>query len=225
MSSSSVLLAIDTSSDACSVALGVGEAVHERHEIAPREHARLVLPMVQALLAEAGLSLTEVDALVMGRGPGAFTGLRIAAGVIQGLAFSVDRPVVPVSSLAIVAQGEIAAGAAQVAVAFDARMGEVYWGTFGRDETGLAVARDDEAVIAPTAVELAAIGDWVGAGSGFAAYPQELGQRLALMACHADHLPRAGHALALGERAWRAGEAVDAAQAQPIYLRDRVVRR
>lgn len=219
-----VMLAIDTSSDACSVALGVGERVFERHEIVPRAHTRLVLPMVQELIKEAGIELSDVDAFVLGRGPGAFTGVRIAVGVVQGLAFSVERPVVPVSSLAIVAQGVAETGATHVAVAFDARMGEVYWGTYVRDAEGVVVSDSGEAVMAPEDVILAQRGPWTGAGSGFAAYPEALVQRLGLECVLSERLPRAIHALALGRRAWRAGKAVDAELAQPIYLRDRVVR-
>ncbi len=224
MNTSVVLLAVDTSSDACSVALGFGDQLFERHEVAPRAHTRLVLPMVQALLGEAGMGLADIDAFVMGRGPGAFTGVRIAVGVVQGLAFSVARPVVPVSSLAIVAQGVLEADASHVAVAFDARMGEVYWGTYVRGADGVAMPKGDEAVLAPEVVTLPEAGPWVGAGSGFAAYPEALTQRLGLEQTLPDRMPRAVHALALGRRAWRHGEAVEAAQAQPVYLRDRVVR-
>lgn len=224
MNQASVLLAVDTSSDACSVALAVDGQVFERHEVAPRAHTRLVLPMVQALLDQAGLKLTDVDAFVMGRGPGAFTGVRIAVGVVQGLAFSAGRPVLPVSSLAIVAQGAIEAGATRVAVAFDARMGEVYWGTYVRDTEGIAVAAGEESVTPPEAVAGLDDGFWVGAGSGFAVYPQELTQRLGLERTLPDSLPRAVHAIALGHRAWLEGGAVDAFHAQPVYLRDRVVR-
>ena len=224
MNSSTVLLAVDTSSDACSVALGVGDQLFERHQVAPRAHTRLVLPMVQALLDEAGLGLAGIDAFVMGRGPGAFTGVRIAVGVVQGLAFSAARPVLPVSSLAIVAQGAIEAGASHAAVAFDARMGEVYWGTYVRDADGVAVAMGAEAVLTPEAAALPETGPWIGVGSGFAVYPESLTQRLGLDRVLPDRMPRAVHALALGRRAWRNGEAVEAAYAQPVYLRDRVVR-
>ena len=226
MNPSTVLLAVDTSSDACSVALSVGEHVFERHEVAPRAHTRLVLPMVRSLLEEAGMELADIDAFVMGRGPGAFTGVRIAVGVVQGLAFSVARPVVPVSSLAMMAQGVIEADAdvSHVAVAFDARMGEVYWGTYVRGDDDTAVVKGDEAVLAPDAVALPEAGPWLGAGSGFAVYPEALTQRLGFARTLPDLMPRAVHALALGRRAWLNDEAVEAADAQPVYLRDRVVR-
>lgn len=224
MSFSPVLLALDTSSDACSVALGVGDSVLERHEVLARAHTRLVLPMVESLLAEAGIGLSSIDALVMGRGPGAFTGVRIAVGVVQGLAFSHSRPVVPVSSLATVAQALAADGAGQVAVALDARMGEVYWGNYVRGVDGLVQALGEETVIDPHTAVLPRPGIWVGAGSGFAVYAESLAARLDLDRVASDVMPRARHALAIGRRGWAAGEAVDAEHAQPVYLRDRVVR-
>ena len=130
------LLAIDTSTEACSAALGIGGDVRERYEFAPRQHAELILPMVDALLAEGQIKLKDLDGLAFGRGPGAFTGVRIATGVIQGLAFGAGLPVVPVSSLAALAQGA-APGHSSIMSAFDARMGEVYWGAFAVDKQGL----------------------------------------------------------------------------------------
>ena len=217
-----VLLALDTSSPACTAALAIGDEVLERHEVAAREHARLILPMVESLLAEAGIGLNTVDALVMGRWPGTFTGVRIAVGVAQGLAFAARRPVVPVSSLAILAQEAIESGAEGVLAAFDARMGEVYWGLYRPDAGGVALLLGREAVSSPEQVALPAGGRWTGAGSGFAAY----GDRMAgagVVAVKPEALPRARYALPLGRRGWRAGAAVEAEQAQPVYLRDQVV--
>jgi tRNA threonylcarbamoyladenosine biosynthesis protein TsaB len=134
------LLGIDTSNGACSVALWLDGECSQRYQVAPRGHGLLLLPMVESLLAEAGIAAAQLDALVLGRGPGSFTGLRIATGVVQGLAFSLDRLVVPISSLAALAQGsQDAEGkpAARVLTAFDARMGEVYWAAWQRDAQGL----------------------------------------------------------------------------------------
>src|SRR5258707_1196536 len=118
------LLALETSTEACSVALSLDGAVVERFELGQR-HGERLLPMVQEILSESGVALTQLDALAFGRGPGSFTSLRIGAGVTQGLAFGADLPVVPVSSLAVLAQGE---NAAKILAAFDARMRQVYWG-------------------------------------------------------------------------------------------------
>lgn len=129
------LLALDTSSVACSAALQLGETIVERHEERPREHTRILLPMVRELLAEGGISLGELDGIVLGNGPGSFIGMRIAAAVAQGLAFGAGLKVLPVSSLAAVAAEVFATGdAGEVLVAQDARMGEVYLGAFGRGD-------------------------------------------------------------------------------------------
>lgn len=216
------LLAIDTSTDACSVALGLGEAVLERHQVAPREHTKLVLPMVSELLAEAGIGLVDLDALVLGRGPGAFTGLRIAAGVVQGLAFSADRPVVPISTLAMLAQPWIEKGHAAVIAALDARMGELYWGGFKADAQGLAVLAGEEAVLPPSAAYLPEAGHWVGVGPGFAAYADALSGWVGGEVVDSLALPRARYALRLAARDFAAGLAVPAEGAQPVYLRNRV---
>ncbi|HDP89812.1 MAG TPA: tRNA (adenosine(37)-N6)-threonylcarbamoyltransferase complex dimerization subunit type 1 TsaB, partial [Thioalkalivibrio sp.] len=147
------ILAIDTATDACSAALFLDGEVTSRFELAPRRHTELILPMVGSLLEEAGLAVTDLDAVAFGRGPGAFTGLRIAAGVAQGLALGADLPVIPVSTLATMAQQVMdEAGAEAVAAALDARMGEVYWGCYRRDAEGVAEPVGPETVCAPQAV-------------------------------------------------------------------------
>ena len=132
------LLAIDTSEDACSAALCVGDEILERFEIAPRRHTELILPMMDGLLAEAGLSLRGLDALAFARGPGSFTGIRIATSIVQGAALGAGLAVVPVSSLQALAQGARRLhGAGQVLSALDARMREVYWGAYRADDAGI----------------------------------------------------------------------------------------
>jgi len=160
------ILGFDTSSEACTAALRVGEVVIERFDRGGR-HAERLLGMVDELLDEAGFPLTQVDAIAFGRGPGSFTGLRIAAGVAQGLAFGAGLPVVPVSSLAALAQG---VDAPNVAAGFDARMNQVYWGAFRRGASGLVEAVGEETVIDPAAVSLPPGRGWVGAGSGWDVY-------------------------------------------------------
>lgn len=215
------LLALDTSTEACSVALLHDGRRFVRHEVIPRLHAQRLLPMVQDLLAEAGIALSALDAIAFGRGPGAFTGVRIAIGVVQGLAFALERPVLPISDLAVLAQrAHREHGATQVAAAIDARMDEVYWGCY-RLENGEMRLTGAEAVLPPEKVALPrdASGEWFGAGTGWGYV-----ERLAVQANAHDAtlLPHAEDLLALALFAWERGEAVPADQAQPVYLRDNV---
>lgn len=217
------LLAVDTATDACSAAVLVGDSVIERYALAPRDHARLILPMIDELLAEAGLSLRGLDALAFGRGPGAFTGVRIAAGVVQGLALGTGLPVIAVSDLAAIAHGAMRRqGWPAVLAAMDARMGEVYWGAFRRGPDGAAEAAGAEAAIAPRDVT-APPGDWYGAGSAWAVYASELRAALGLdFEFEGDCLPQAADVARLAARDFGRGVALSAEEALPIYLRDRV---
>ncbi|WP_296248552.1 tRNA (adenosine(37)-N6)-threonylcarbamoyltransferase complex dimerization subunit type 1 TsaB [Pseudomonas sp. UBA4194] len=215
------LLALDTATEACSVALLHDGKVLSHYEVIPRLHAQKLLPMIQALLDEAGIGLPAVDAIAFGRGPGAFTGVRIAIGVVQGLAFALDRPVLPVSNLALLAQRAWREhGADQVAAAIDARMDEVYWGCY-RAQAGEMRLVGEEAVLAPEQVLLPAdaSGQWFGAGTGWG-----YGERLAVQPSSQDAslLPHALDLLELARFAWARGEGVVADLAQPVYLRDKV---
>jgi tRNA threonylcarbamoyladenosine biosynthesis protein TsaB len=222
------ILAIDTATEACSAALLVDAEVRERYVELDRGHAERILGMVDELLAEAGIRLTSVHAIAFGRGPGAFTGVRLAAAVTQGLAYGAGLPVIPVSDLRAVAQqvldGFPAAGS--VLVCNDARMGEVYTGTFARTGGNLAVAASSERVAPPASVDVPAglAREIHGAGRGFSAYPT-LGQTMAgrLEAVHDSLLPRASVIARLGEADRSAGGALPAEQALPVYLRDDVV--
>ncbi|WP_322002659.1 tRNA (adenosine(37)-N6)-threonylcarbamoyltransferase complex dimerization subunit type 1 TsaB [Marinobacter alexandrii] len=221
------LLALDTSSEGCSAALLVDGKVSERFEIAPRGHTKLLMPMVRELLAEANVAPGELDTVAFACGPGSFTGIRIATGVAQGLAWGLNVPVVPVSSLATVAFGAMEAMDVSeqggVAVAFDARMGELYWGCFVcRD--GLPVLQGEERVCAPSLVSIE--GDaaaWSGVGRGWAFQqdmPSEVVDRV--MAVDDTLIPRAVWVAKLAEIGFRNGQAVPAEQAQPAYIRNEV---
>ncbi|MBJ6138260.1 tRNA (adenosine(37)-N6)-threonylcarbamoyltransferase complex dimerization subunit type 1 TsaB [Marinobacter litoralis] len=224
------LLALDTSSEGCSAALWLDGQITERFELAPRGHTRLLMPMVRDLLAEQGLKPSDLNALAFARGPGSFTGLRIATGVIQGLAWGLDLPVVPVSSLAAVALNAIEAhklaDGGGIAVAFDARMSEVYWATFAcRD--GLPVLLGDERVCHPDQVSLPDAdelsGDWFGAGQGWkfrSDMPESVGTRIGSV--DSSLVPRAAQVARLAIPGFHAGQAVPAGQAQPVYVRDEV---
>jgi len=218
------ILALDTATEACSAALEIDGEVRERHVVEPRAHGRLLLPMAEELLAEAGVAVGQLDALAFGRGPGAFTGLRIASGVVQGLALGTELPVVAVSDLCIVAQGAVTRdGGERIAVAMDARMSEVYWAAFEARE-GLATAVSEECVVAPGAVPMPEGDGWLGVGTGWSAYREALegavGDRVAVL--DAQRLPRASDMLGPAREAFRAGRAVAAEQAVPVYLRNTV---
>ncbi|MDG4549900.1 MAG: tRNA (adenosine(37)-N6)-threonylcarbamoyltransferase complex dimerization subunit type 1 TsaB [Candidatus Contendobacter sp.] len=218
------LLALDTATEACSAAVWVDGVVLERYEWAPRRHTALILPMIEAVLAEAELAVTQLDAIAFGRGPGAFTGVRIAVGIVQGIAFAADRPVVPVSTLAALALGVARdSGRARIAAALDARMGEVYWGVHeivGEDAAPLG----EERCCAPGAVT-APPGEWFGAGSGWAAHAETLARRLTVSGWRGDFYPRAGDVARLAAAPSRRGAWVAAEQALPVYLRNEVVAR
>lgn len=216
------LLALDTATEACSVALLHDGQVISHYEVIPRLHAQRLLPMIRDLLAQAGVPLSALDVIAFGRGPGAFTGVRIAVGVVQGLAFALDRPVLPVSNLAVLAQRALREyGAVQVAAAIDARMDEVYWGCY-RSENGEMRLAGGEVVSPPEQVVLPpdATGDWFGAGTGWGTFAA----RIALSPCGQDGamLPHAEDVLSLARFAWARGEAVVADEALPVYLRDKV---
>ncbi len=226
---SGVLLAVETATEACSVGLWVEGETRVRHEVAPREHARLSGRFIEVLLAESGLTASAIDAIAVGRGPGSFTGVRIAISLVQGLALSLDRPVIPVSTLAVLGQGGLRRheGVEAALVAIDARMGQVYWGAFARDpDTGLALAATDEAVLDPARVSAEAIRpqDAVAVGTGWgahgAALQVALGSGCAIT--EPEALPHAEDLLALARPRFEAGDAVDAAEALPVYLRDQV---
>jgi tRNA threonylcarbamoyladenosine biosynthesis protein TsaB len=225
------LLAIETSTIACSAALHDGALLLERFEIAPREHAELLLPMIDALLAEAGWSRERLDVIAFGRGPGAFTGLRIAAAVAQGIAFGLDLPVVPVSTLAALARGAMGEeSGARVIAAMDARMGEVYWGAYeleGSGEQGgvdTLESRGEEQVCAPAQAVLPEGAGWFGAGDGWNTYGGILRPRLGprLAGWDAGLYPHACDVARLAAPIYRSGGAVPAEQALPVYLRDKV---
>lgn len=216
------LLALDTATEACSVALLHNGQVFSRYAVIPRLHAQSILPMISEVLAEAGIAKTDLQAIAFGRGPGAFTGLRIAVGVVQGLAFALELPVLPVSNLAAIAQRAYREqGAEQIAVAIDARMDEVYWGCYAVVD-GEVRLQGIEAVLAPERAELprTAQGEWFAAGTGWQAYAQRL--TVPVYGRDEQLLPDAQDVLTLARGMWQRGEAITAQAAQPIYLRDQV---
>jgi tRNA threonylcarbamoyladenosine biosynthesis protein TsaB len=214
------LLAIETSTEACSVAVYVDGEVIARHELAPRRHTQLVLPWADELMAQAGLRKSELDAIAVGRGPGAFTGVRLAIALVQGLALALDRPVLPVSTLAVLAmQGQ----GPHVLAAIDARMGEVYLGEFLRGDGGLVAALGAECIVPPAQAARPALPVF-GVGTGYGAESGALVLRLgdALRGFDAAVLPRASDLALLAADAYARGEAIAPDQLEPAYLRDKV---
>jgi len=215
------LLAIDTATERCSVALRLDGQVIERVSDQPRVAAELVLPMVEAVLTEAGLRLADLDGIAYGRGPGAFTGVRIGVGVVQGLAFGAGLQTVGISNLAAVAQ-QVAQPGDRILVCMDARMEQVYWSSFAREAGSERVTSTAaERVDAPDAVTE---GDYtVLAGTGFKAYaPLRVrlanGERI----IHEAALPNARDIAFLAEAEFRAGRGKPASEAEPVYVRDQV---
>lgn len=222
MPSSLKLLALDTSTEACSVALQLGSEILTLDEVCPQQHSKRILPMVQQLLSEAGVSLQQLDGIVFGRGPGSFTGVRIGVGVTQGLAFGANLPVYGVSTLAAMAQAAYRLhNASQVIAAIDARMAEVYIASFALKD-GVMVATSDELALKPQlASAFNLTGDVIAVGTGWQTYTDQL---LALQqAAVSDILyPSAQDMLTLAQNAYKAGQFIDAEQAEPVYVRDEV---
>lgn len=215
------ILTIDTATEACSVALQFNQALFTRYEVCPQQHSQKILPMVDAVMKEAGASLTELDGLAFGRGPGSFTGVRIATGIIQGLALGSQLPVAGVSTLAAMAQQVINSGdVSDVAVAIDARMGEVYFAHY-QNQQGIATLMGEEQVTSPeTAAEQIDISSMAVAGTGWQAYPvlSELlnGQSVSVS------YPYARFMLPLAEQTLSAGQGMAVDAITPEYLRNTV---
>lgn len=230
------ILAIETATEACSAALLAGNDILHKFEHQPQQQARLILPMVDALLAEAGLDPGRLDAIAFGCGPGSFTGLRIAAAVTQGIAVAGDLPVLPVSTLAAIAQGVYRRhGETRVLAAIDARMQEVYWGIYRLNDEALMTLQEQEHVLPPSQVlapfDLAPSDKegWCGAGSGWLAHPDVLRSRMAGQGCpvnrvYEDVWPDAVDVLTLAVPLYTSGKGLEAAQAIPTYLRDKVAK-
>lgn len=213
-------VALDSSTEWCSAALFCDGEIAALERPAEHRHGELLLPMVERLLARAGLDTSALDGVAFGAGPGSFTGLRIACGLAQGLAFARSLPVVAVSSLEALAES---AGADRVLACLDARMHEVYCAAYARGDAGWETVRE-AACLPPAEVDTLPEGDWVGAGSGFAVHRAALTARLgaALKQLLPDLRPNAYAIARLAAARFARGEGVDAAQALPQYLRDKV---
>jgi tRNA threonylcarbamoyladenosine biosynthesis protein TsaB len=223
------ILALDTATENCSAALLIDGRLSARERRLERGHAECILTMIDEVLTEAGVALGSLTAIAFGRGPGSFTGVRLAASVTQGLAYGAGVPVVPVSDLQAVAHRVLRqeAGARRVLVCNDARMREVYWGCFARSAAGLAALTGGEHVGDPGGVALPA--EWLpgpdlhGAGTGFSAYPPLRAAFAVALASIVEVLPRAEEIALLAVPEVAAGNVLLPEQALPVYLRDEVV--
>lgn len=214
-----IILAIETSSETASCALFSGDMLYARESNGVRTHSQSILPMVQELLGEAGLALQQCDAIAFGAGPGSFTGVRTACGIAQGLAYGADLPVIGLVTLeAMALECHQRTGAADILAVLDARMGEVYWAQY-RYADGLqvvsrpALSAPGEVTPLPTGAALAAC------GNGFSAYPEAFAGRDFAAGALASIMP---HARQIAQLAQTAGPGVSAAQAQPLYLRNKI---
>ncbi|MDD2738561.1 MAG: tRNA (adenosine(37)-N6)-threonylcarbamoyltransferase complex dimerization subunit type 1 TsaB [Methylomonas lenta] len=221
------LLAVETSTDACSAALFVDGEIREKFELAPREHTKLLLPMIDALMADAALKPQQLDAVALSRGPGSFTGVRIATGVAHGIAFGADIPVVLVSTLAAIAQGFFNQQDVDLSfTAMDARMNEIFWGVYQRNAIGLAELLGNESVT-PAADVVFPERFGFGVGSGWAVQGDVLRARLGdkLQGVVSEAWPHAACIAQLAAYDFANGLAVPVEQAMPVYLRDKVAKK
>ncbi|MGH8108849.1 MAG: tRNA (adenosine(37)-N6)-threonylcarbamoyltransferase complex dimerization subunit type 1 TsaB [Arenimonas sp.] len=218
------LLAFETATEACSVALYIDGEVYERFDVVPKQHTALALPWAELLLAQAGLKKSELDAIAVGIGPGAFTGVRLAVALVQGIALALDKPVLPVSTLAALAMQGADMNHDRILAAIDARMGEIYCAEFRLNSAGLVEAISEEIVIAPEAYRFESSQQIVGVGTGFSASNNALQANLAsqLIACRAEALPHAADIARLGAHDFKLGKAIAPDILEPAYLRNKV---
>lgn len=220
------ILAIDTATEACSVALWNDGTTFAHFELCPREHTQRILPLVRAALADADVKLTDLDAVAFGRGPGSFTGVRIGIGIAQGLALGAELPMIGVSTLATMAQGAWRkTGATRVLAAIDARMGEVYWAEYQRDADGVWHGEETEAVLKPEAVSerLQQLdGSWAMVGTGWGAWPELAANSPLTLTDGEMLLPTAEDMLPIARQLFAAQKWVAVEQAEPVYLRNEV---
>ncbi|TVQ68326.1 MAG: tRNA (adenosine(37)-N6)-threonylcarbamoyltransferase complex dimerization subunit type 1 TsaB [Oceanospirillales bacterium] len=218
------LLALDTSSDACSVALMLGDEVIEDFRIEPRRHTHLLLPMVEQILADAGVTLSSLDAIAFGRGPGSFAGIRIATGAAQGLAMAVDLPLIPVSTLSALANSELKKSPdAQVLAILDARMDEVYWSVCEATDQGVGLLQPEQVGAPDTVTIISSTKPLIAVGTGLVyldRFPEVT--RSSIQSSDVKCYPRASEMLTLAAIELQQGRVFSPEKAQPVYLRDQV---
>lgn len=220
------ILSLESSTEACSAALLHQGVIQARYQLAPRQHTHLMLAMLESLLTEATLTLRDLDAIAFSRGPGSFTGNRISASIVQAIAFAVDIPVVPISSLQCLAQGAYREyQAIQVLAAMDARMNEIYWASYRLGDEGIMLEYDPEQLSDPKQFPGTTLSPFIGVGSGWDHYPELLKSQFKenqLQQCYPERYPSAYDVALLAANAYKKGQMVSAEQAVPVYLREKV---
>lgn len=219
------ILTFDTATEACSVALQCGDAVHYRHEIAPQQHAKLLLPLIQSLVTEAGIQLQDLDAIGFGCGPGSFMGVRLATGVAQGLGFGLGIPLIPISSLRVIAQAAYARfGVTSVLAGWDARMQEIYWGFYQLNQQGIMQVVVDDSLSTPEAIDTSFVHELASlAGNAWKVYHDRLPGAFSTITSFTDSYPEANAMLTIATSEFALGNIVPAEQAHPHYVRHHVV--
>ncbi|MDQ8038873.1 MAG: tRNA (adenosine(37)-N6)-threonylcarbamoyltransferase complex dimerization subunit type 1 TsaB [Rickettsiella sp.] len=219
------ILALETTTEACSAALLYQGLIQERYELAPRQHTHLILPMLQSLLDTASLKPRDLDAIAFSRGPGSFTGSRISASIVQAIAFAANIPVVLVSSLQCLAQGAYREFQAErVLAAIDARMNEIFWASYQLASEGIMLEVDTEQLSDPKHIPLISLSHYIGVGSAWDHYHAVLNGQLKnqLQQWVAQRYPRAYDVAVLAQHAYQQGQIVSAEEALPLYLREKV---
>lgn len=218
------ILAIETATENCSAALDINGESIQCEKFAPRKHTELILPMIDEILLKADIKIQQLDALSFGKGPGSFTGVRIATSVIQGLSFAHDIPIIPVSTLATLAQSYKEKHMC-IATAIDARMNEVYWGLYKRDCKGIMQALIKEQVCPPENIQNPKDDKWFGLGTGWLSYKNELQSNFTsdLKGFKGDFFPCAKGVIEQAKPMYLKGVFTDAQNVMPSYLRNKIV--
>lgn len=220
------ILSLESSTEACSAALLHQGVIRERYALEPRQHTNLILPMLQFLLQEANLQTRDLNAIAFSRGPGSFTGSRISASIVQAIAFAVDIPVIPISSLQCLAQGAYRQfQAKQIVSSIDARMHEIYWASYCVNDQGIMLEYDKERLSDPRQFPGTNLSHFTGVGSGWDQYAEVLKPQLKenqLQQYYTALYPRAYDVALLAIDAYKKGQLVSAEQAIPVYLREKV---
>lgn len=220
------ILSFDTATEACSVALRVDEKIFSRFEIAPRQHASLLLPLIQSLLNEAKITLQEINAIAFGFGPGSFMGVRLATGMAQGLAFGLQIPVIPISTLQIIAQtAHEKSGEQKILAGWDARMHAIYWGFYAANDQGLMQPQQPDALSAPASIDTNPFSTvrFMTAGNAWSVYENELPTVFLQQNKLNDIYPEASHMLAIAVSKYLSGDVFSPEKVEPQYIRHHVV--